>query len=119
MGEVSTPVMHRKGWGFEKWIENNEFYCGKILHFEKGKRCSFHFHKLKTETFYLENGLVLILHSYQDDIDSAIETILNPGNSFHIPVGLRHQVIALKDSNLFEFSTQHFEEDSYRIVKGD
>jgi quercetin dioxygenase-like cupin family protein len=55
----------------------------------------------------------------QDDISLAIETILNPGSSFHVPVGLRHQVIALEDSNLFEFSTQHFEEDSYRIVKGD
>ena len=61
----------------------------------------------------------MILHSFQDDIGLAIETILNPGNSFHIPVGLRHQIIALEDSNLFEFSTQHFEEDSYRIVKGD
>jgi quercetin dioxygenase-like cupin family protein len=119
MSEISTPAVHKKGWGFEKWIVNNEFYCGKILHFEKGKRCSFHFHKLKAETFYLENGLVLILHSFKDDISSAIETILNPGSSFHIPVGLRHQVVALKDSNLFEFSTQHFEEDSYRLIKGD
>ena len=47
MSEISTPAVHKKGWGFEKWIVNNEFYYGKILHFEKGKRCSFHFHKLK------------------------------------------------------------------------
>jgi quercetin dioxygenase-like cupin family protein len=119
MSELSNPVIHGKGWGSEKWIVNNQFYCGKILQFKKGKRCSFHFHKLKTETFYLQNGLVLILHSVQDDIGLAIETILNPGSSFHVPVGLRHQVIALEDSDLFEFSTQHFEEDSYRIVKGD
>ena len=119
MSELTDPVVYRKGWGFEKWIVNNQFYCGKILHFQKGKRCSFHFHKLKTETFHLQNGLILILHSFQDDISLAIETILNPGSSFHVPVGLRHQVIALEDSDLFEFSTQHFEEDSYRIVKGD
>ena len=119
MSELSNPVVHRKGWGSEKWIVNNQFYCGKILQFQKGKRCSFHFHKLKTETFYLQNGLILILHSVQDDIGLEIETVLNPGSSFHVPVGLRHQVIALEDSDLFEFSTQHFEEDSYRIVKGD
>ena len=119
MSELSNPVVHRKGWGSEKWIVNNQFYCGKILQFQKGKRCSFHFHTLKTETFYLQNGLILILHSVQYDIGLAIETILNPGSSFHVPVGLRHQVIALEDSDLFEFSTQHFEEDSYRIVKGD
>jgi hypothetical protein len=28
-------------------------------------------------------------------------------------------MIALEDSELFEFSTQHFEDDSYRIIKGD
>jgi len=26
---------------------------------------------------------------------------------------------ALEDSELFEFSTQHFDTDSYRLVKGD
>jgi hypothetical protein len=26
---------------------------------------------------------------------------------------------ALEDSELYEFSTQHFESDSYRLVKGD
>jgi hypothetical protein len=30
-----------------------------------------------------------------------------------------HQMEALEDSELFEFSTQHFESDSYRLVKGD
>jgi len=28
-------------------------------------------------------------------------------------------MIALEDCELFEFSTQHFDEDSYRIQKGD
>jgi len=28
-------------------------------------------------------------------------------------------MIALEDSELFEFSTQHFDEDSHRIIKGD
>tara|TARA_B100001029_G_scaffold45151_1_gene35639 strand:+ start:791 stop:958 length:168 start_codon:yes stop_codon:yes gene_type:complete len=42
-----------KGWGYEKWICNTPDYCGKILFFEKGKRCSWHYHLLKDETFYL------------------------------------------------------------------
>ena len=29
-----------KGWGYEKWIVNNEMYCGSLLFLEKGKRCS-------------------------------------------------------------------------------
>ena len=40
-----------KGWGFEKWIVNNEEYCGKLLYFAKGKRCSWHYHVLKDEVF--------------------------------------------------------------------
>ena len=111
--------IHPKGWGYENWIVNNQLYCGKLLCFNKNKKCSFHFHKIKTETFYLQSGLIKVLHSFGDDITLTEEVVLEPGDSFHVPVGLRHQMIALKNSELFEFSTQHFEEDSYRIVKGD
>jgi hypothetical protein len=33
--------------------------------------------------------------------------------------GLRHQMYALEDTELFEFSTQHFDSDSNRISPGD
>ena len=62
---------------------------------------------------------MIVKFSEQDDLENAEELILNPGENFHIYRGLRHQMIALEDSELFEFSTQHFDEDSYRIVKGD
>ena len=38
-----------KGWGFEKWIVNCDEYCGILLYFVIGKRCSWHYHKLKDE----------------------------------------------------------------------
>jgi len=28
-------------------------------------------------------------------------------------------MIAVEPSELFEFSTEHFDEDSYRVIKGD
>ena len=96
-----------KGWGFEKWIVNNEEYCGKLLYFVKGKRCSWHYHELKDEVFYIQSGKVLVKYSDEDDIN------------FHVYRGLRHQMIALEDTELFEFSTQHFDSDSHRIIKGD
>ena len=111
--------VHPKGWGYEKWIVNSPLYCGKLLYFNMNMKCSFHFHKIKTETFYLQSGLIKVLYSYGDEISQTKELVLNRGESFHVPIGLRHQMIALEDSELFEFSTQHFEEDSYRIVKGD
>ena len=111
--------IHEKGWGHEKWIVNKKEYCGKLLFFKSGKKCSWHYHKVKDEVFYLQSGEIVVRHSFEDDLNTSQVTVLKPGDSFHIPVGLRHQMIANKDSELFEFSTQHFEEDSYRLIKGD
>jgi len=109
----------KKEWGHELWIVNKLKYCGKLLHFKKDKRCSWHYHKIKDEVFYLQSGKLLIKYSDDDDIKHAKELILNPGENFHVYTGLRHQMIALEESELFEFSTQHFDSDSYRIQKGD
>ena len=108
-----------KGWGWEKWIDNKPEYCGKMLVFNEGKKCSWHYHKLKDETLYLQSGCLQLKYSPNDDIEKCKNTVLNPGDSFYIYPGLRHQMIAILDSELIEFSTQHFDEDSYRIIKGD
>jgi quercetin dioxygenase-like cupin family protein len=114
----------KKGWGHELWIVNKPEYCGKLLYIEKGKRCSWHYHKIKDEVFYLQSGKILIRFSdddelYRDGLIATKEKILYPGENFHVYIGLRHQMVALEDSELFEFSTQHFDSDSYRIIKGD
>ena len=108
-----------KGWGYEKWIVNTEEYCGKLLHINKGKKCSWHYHKLKDETFYLQKGQLLVRYSDDDDIENSKKTILMEGDKIHVYRGLRHQMLALQDSDLFEFSPQHFDSDSNRIIKGD
>lgn len=108
-----------KGWGCEHWIWNSGLYCGKILQFNAGKKCSYHYHKIKDETFYLQSGKILLKYGYDDDYSSAKELILVPGNTFHVPVGLRHQMMGIECSELFEFSSTHYEEDSYRVIKGD
>ena len=108
-----------KGWGYEKWIVNTDEYCGKLLHFIKGKKCSWHYHKLKDETFYLQEGKLLVKYSDNDNLDEANEVILERGDKFHVYRGLRHQMFAMEDTDMFEFSTQHFDSDSHRIIKGD
>ena len=117
---TSLPIKFvSKGWGFEKWIVNCGEYCGKLLYFVKGRKCSWHYHKLKDEVFYIQSGKLLVKYSNKDDIDLAHEIVLGPGDNFHVYRGLRHQMVALQDSELFEFSTQHFDTDSHRILKGD
>ena len=108
-----------KGWGFEKWIVNCDEYCGKLLYFVKGGCCSWHYHILKDEVFYIQSGKILVKYSDRDDLNSAREKILTRGDSFHVYRGLRHQMIALEDTELFEFSTTHYDTDSRRLQKGD
>ena len=108
-----------KGWGYEKWIVNNDEQCGKLLHFIKGKKCSWHYHKLKDETFYLQEGKLLVKYSDNDNLDEANEVVLERGDKFHVYRGLRHQMFAMEDTDMFEFSTQHFDSDSHRIIRGD
>lgn len=111
--------IYPKGWGYENWIVNKPEYCGKLLYFNKYKKCSWHYHKIKDETFFIGSGSILLKYSDNDDIENANEIILNKGDKFHIYPGLRHQMIALENTELYEFSTEHFEEDSYRVIKGD
>lgn len=123
-----------KGWGWERWIVNKDEYCGKLLYIAKDRKCSLHYHKLKDETFYLQSGKILVFFS--DDLDVILQfekngydesTLLNycdtqllePGDHFYVPRGRVHRMYAQRDSELFEFSTQHFDSDSHRIIKGD
>lgn len=119
---MDKPERHEKGWGYEEWITNNEKYCGKILHFNKGKQCSIHYHKIKDETFYLLGGrFELLLSDSPEEYEKGniSRVIMASRETVHLWPGRVHQMTALEDSDLLEISTQHFEEDSYRLVKGD
>lgn len=123
MAELSKKTQaetytHKRGWGSELWIENIDKYCGKLLTIEKGKCCSLHFHIKKTETMYLQSGHVRLK---MIDPDKGVPYFIDlfPGDSLLIPAGTVHQIGAVEESQLFEFSTTHEEEDSYRVEKGD
>jgi len=116
---LNDHIIVPKGWGYEKWIVNKPEYCGKLLFIEKDKKVSWHYHILKDETFYVQSGKIILLYSDFDDIETAESVTLNCGDKFHIYRGLRHRMIAIEDTELFEFSTEHFDSDSYRLIKGD
>ena len=107
----------QKPWGSETWIVNNAKYCGKLLRINKDHKSSWHYHKIKDEVMYVHTGKVLIRYGYNENINhiTTQDILLLPGQSFHIPTGLIHQIWALEDTELFEFSTQHFDEDSIRL----
>jgi mannose-6-phosphate isomerase-like protein (cupin superfamily) len=114
------PKVVQKGWGEEIWIHNDEEYCGKLLRFlKKGKKFSLHYHVIKKESWYVGKGsFEYIMLDTEKGIEQS--TIIKEGTCITIERGMPHQLVALEDmSEIFEVSTQHFDEDSYRIRVGD
>lgn len=114
---ILEPEIHAKGWGYEKWVVNSPLYCGKILVVNQGKKCSLHYHRLKTETMLILSGQVKM--HFGSDRENLKTIVLRAGEVFHIEPLLLHQFEAISDAQIAEFSTQHFEPDSYRVEKGD
>jgi quercetin dioxygenase-like cupin family protein len=104
-----------KKWGYEHWVVNNEEYCGKILYLKKNNTSSWHYHKLKHETLYVQKGKLKIKFNDGNDFNSAAEIVLKAGERFVVYRGLRHMLIALETTFIIEFSTTHFDNDSIRL----
>ena len=107
-----------KGWGNEIIFVNNELYCGKLLCFKAGAMFSMHYHIQKKETWYVAKGKFL-LHWIETENGVPHSEYLNVGDVITNERGEPHQVVALEDSELFEVSTRHYDEDSFRMWKGD
>jgi len=115
---IKEPVKVDKGWGYELHIHNDNGYCGKILHFNKGAAFSMHFHMMKHETWYVASGLLKLKIINTLDA-STIDYNLVKGDVVTINQGLPHQLWALEESEIFEVSTEDHVIDSYRVWKGD
>lgn len=116
--KVVTGIKVEKGWGHELVIANSDKYCGKILHFKHGARFSMHYHIKKMETWYVSSGQFEF--RWIDTRTADMKTrMLNVGDIVTNEIGQPHQLICLKEGDVFEVSTQHFDSDSYRVMKGD
>ena len=107
-----------KVWGHELWVYNDEEYCRKLLVFEEAySKFSMHYHIIKKESWYVQEGQFKF--DWIDTEDAKLHTdILDVGDSVTIERGQPHQLTALKpNSIIFEVSTEHFNEDSYRIYR--
>lgn len=116
--KIQHPKRVDKKWGYELWVHNDTDYCGKLLVFNNsGDKFSMHYHMIKDETWYVQQG------AFQFDwIDTEngerCYTQIQKGDVIEIKKGLPHQLMALSDNaTIFEVSTQHFDDDSYRIYR--
>jgi mannose-6-phosphate isomerase-like protein (cupin superfamily) len=108
----------KKGWGSELIFATNDKYCGKLLKFNTGAKFSMHFHSEKDETWYVLSGqfIVRLIDTKTADVT---EQELSPGDVWHNPPLLPHQIICLEEGTLIEVSTPDSVEDNYRVGKGD
>lgn len=124
MGHKYQPLprkgdIYEKAWGHELWIVNDEEYCGKLLVFKKGKKFSMHYHLVKKESWYVAEGE--FEYGWINTETASHElALLRQGDVVDLERGQPHQLRALtQGATIFEVSTKHYEEDSYRVMKGD
>jgi len=76
-----------------------------------------HYHWEKVETWYVVSGTLLMKFYDLSNADEK-QRVLYKGDVIHVPAGNPHQLTAIEDSVIYETSTPHRDEDSYRIKKG-
>ena len=97
-----------KPWGFEKWMELNEFYAFKLIHMKEGNRSSLQRHEKKVEANYVFEGTAeVLLENSEGKMESFI---FGPGTGWVVPVGRKHRVIAKTDYTAVEVSTPHLDD---------
>jgi mannose-6-phosphate isomerase-like protein (cupin superfamily) len=109
-----------KPWGYELiWAETAR-YVGKILHINAGEQLSLQYHERKMETILVSKGRMVFEFFREGETPTRRE--LGPAESFHIDPGLRHRMIAIEDTDVFEVSTPDLDdvvrlEDRYGRVE--
>ena len=105
-----------KPWGHEMIWAVTDRYVGKVLHIKAGHRLSLQYHKTKDETVMVWAGRMQFEH-FEDGQAPQIKE-MGPGDAFHVTPGLRHRMIAVEDTDVFEVSTTELDdvvrlEDAY------
>ena len=112
----------KKKWGHEEWIVDTEGYCGKRLILNPGHRSSLHYHREKDETFYVDEGRILLEHQLPDGTLQG--TILSVHDSYRVLPGIAHRFRTLEDlptiiAIVYEFSTHHDDDDVVRLEESE
>ena len=97
-----------KPWGYELiWAETDR-YVGKVLHINAGERLSLQYHERKMETILVSTGK-MEFEFYREN-EPPQRRVLGAGEEFHINPGLRHRMIAIEDTDIFEVSTPEIDD---------
>jgi len=107
-----------KPWGYEIWLEINEFYTYKLIHMTAGNQCSLQSHQYKFETNYIIEGEATVL--LEDKNGELQSHLFKMGDGWSVPIGRKHRVMSTTDYTSLEVSTTHlndvirFQDDNNR-----
>lgn len=105
-------------WGTTGLVFSSRYVQAHLLDIKAGGYCSEHRHERKSNVFTVISGRleVRVWEGMTNECDS---TILGPGQSTAVPVGLFHQFVALEPTVCLEFyEAAEVEEDIKRRSQG-
>ena len=105
--ERYDPKTLIRDWGTETFFAETPHYLGKVLRMQAGTAGGLQRHVEKDESFYLLSGKAWVRW---DDGQGLRQTLMTPGESYHIPPGTVHQVEAIEDCVFLEASTPHYDD---------
>ena len=98
-----------KPWGYELIWAESEHYVGKVLFVKAGQSLSLQFHRVKDESWLVQQGRAkLELGSAGEGM--LKEEVIGAGASFRFRPGTVHRVTALEDTTILEVSTNHLDD---------
>ena len=103
------PRKVEKPWGHELIWAEAERYVGKVLFVRAGQSLSLQFHRVKDESWLVQEGRAkLELGSAGDPMLS--QEIIGAGATFHFRPGTVHRITAIEDTTILEVSTPELDD---------
>ena len=117
---LQTLGRQDRSWGYEIVWASNEFYCGKILVFEKvGAKTTLKIHKSRKKSWFINAGRFKFTFT---DVKkgNTIEATLEEGKTVDIAEMSPHSVEALQpNSMIFEVGTPDDLDDQFMLTPDD
>ena len=96
-----------KPWGYELIWARTDRYVGKVLHIVAGTKLSLQYHRKKEETIRIDSGVMDLV----TEVDGQRRTVtMRPGDTYHIPPGTIHRMVAVEDCDVIEVSTPELDD---------
>ncbi|OLD98782.1 MAG: hypothetical protein AUG91_08435 [Actinobacteria bacterium 13_1_20CM_4_69_9] len=103
------PRKVEKPWGYELIWAEADHYVGKVLFVKAGESLSLQFHRVKDESWLVQEGRAkLELGSAGDPV--LKQEVIGAGATFRFRPGTVHRVTALEDTTIVEVSTNHLDD---------